>query len=106
MPFWKQYRDFVERFCDENRNENETVIGKIFDLVDDIGQRMAVALANLARIVFLYQEITKPIKFSNDYSLYCGIQDLSWRLVTGNQSYLLQLPESIMKQYLCNAESI
>ena len=63
MPFWKQYRDFVERFCDENRNENETVIGKIFDLADNIGQRMAVAIANSGQIVFLYQELQDLLNF-------------------------------------------
>lgn len=105
MPFWKQYRDVVERFCEENQNEDETIIGKIFDLANDIGQRMAVAIANSGQIVFLYQEITKPINFSNDYSLHWVSPNLPWRMVTGNQSYLLQLPDNIMKQWLGNVES-
>lgn len=105
MPFWKQYRDVVERFCEENQNEDETIIGKIFDLANDIGQRMAVAIANSGQIVFLYQEITKSINFSNDYSLHWVSPNLSWRMVTGNQSYLFQLPDNIMKQWLGNVES-
>ena len=102
MPFWKQYTTLMEQL--EKENDDEKIIKKIVGLAKEIGKRMAVAITSSGQMLFLSQETGKPIEFSKEYSLYWISPTLPWKMVTGNQSYLFQLPENIMKQWLENVK--
>ena len=103
MPFWEKYTDLLEQL--EGENDDEVIIGRIVDLARDIGRRMAVAITSSGQMLFLFQERRISHEFSNDYSLYWISPTLPWKMVTGNQTYLFQLPENIMKQWLENVEN-
>lgn len=103
MPFWRQYTDMMEQL--EEENDDEVIIGRIVALARDIGRRMAVAITSSGQMLFLFQESGISHEFSNNYSLHWVSPTLPWKMLTGNQTYLFQLPENIMKQWLENVEN-
>ena len=77
----------------------------IVHLADKIGQRMAVALTNSGQMLFLYCNHNNRIEFDEFYSLYWSSPDRPWILRSGGLEYCFQLPKTIMKQWLENAEN-
>ncbi len=111
LPFWDEFcRIFGYGDClswSHGRRERSAPIDVpeelIVELAYRIGQRMALAITNTGQILFLYHEQGEEIKFADDYMLHWISPDQPWRLCSGEQSYLFQLPDNIMKQWLKNA---
>lgn len=111
MPFWEEfcavigYRNFRQNPYGPYREvsgDAETE-AKVIDLADSVGQRMAVAITNSGQMLFLYRIIGEQNQFADYYSLHWTEPGLPWKLNTGAQTYLFQLPDSIMKLWLDNA---
>ena len=111
LPFWGEFcRILGYGDClswSHGRRERSAPIDVpeelIVELAYRIGRRMALAITNTGQILFLYHEQGEEIKFADDYMLHWISPDRPWCLSSGNQSYLFQLPDGIMKQWLKNA---
>ena len=111
LPFWNEfrkmlgYRDYLNERHDtrERYAPIDVTEEQIIELARGIGQRMALAITSSGQILFLYHEQNEKIKFDNDYMLHWESLGRPWRLSSGEQSYLFQLPDDIMKQWLENA---
>lgn len=102
LPFWDEFCRLLEY---ENHVSDSVDVPEslVEALADRIGERMALAITSSGQILFLYHEQDEKIKFGEYYTLHWESSDRPWRLCSGNQSYLFQLPEDIMKQWLANA---
>lgn len=56
-------------------------------------------------MLFLYRKVGEQTRFSDYYSLHWNQPSQPWKLESDGESYLFQLPESIMKLWLSNASS-
>ncbi len=111
MPFWDEfcdvigfrsfhqnaYRSYMEAYGDVETEE------RILNLADSVGQRMAVAITNSGQLLFLYRLTGKQNQFDDYYSLHWNEPEFPWKLDTAAQTYLFQLPDSIMKLWLDKA---
>lgn len=103
MPFWNRfcemfgYIDFSYRSRINIRNATDE---EIVAFADEVGQRMAVAITNSGQMLFLYRTTGDQNKFEDYYSLHWENPSLPWKLQSGDQSYLFQLPTGIMKIWL------
>ena len=73
---------------------------RLLELADRIGQRMAVAITNSGQMLFLYHATDERIHFNQYYSLHWIDPKEPWILRSGNEEYLFQLPENILKMWL------
>ncbi len=123
LPFWSEFckileciNDFNERYGADGRYAyadvpkeqieeqiEKQIEEKIIELVHKIGRRMALAITSSGQIIFLYHEQGKEIEFADGYVLRRESLEGLWRLCSGYESYLFQLPDGIMKQWLENA---
>ena len=62
-----------------------------------------LAITNSGQMLFMYLIGGEETRFSEYYSLQWDRPELPWRLVTGDQTYLFQLPDNIAKLWLDNA---
>lgn len=105
LPFWN---DFCRAIGYEDLNFNTRRVDlniagsehELIDLADRIGQRMAVAITNSGQMLFLYHKTEGQVCFDPYYSLRWRTPKEPWTLHSGNESYLFQLPESILKTWL------
>ena len=109
MPFWEEFCNVIgfgyeelrlnqRRYC-----ENAEIEVRINDLADNIGHRAAVAITNSGQLLFLYRLNGECNEFSDYYSLHWNEPECLWKLNTADQTYLFQLPDSIMKLWLDNS---
>jgi len=111
MPFWDEFcaeiglRGVHQNAHRSNREGYEDVEmeARINNLADSVGQRMAVAITNSGQLLFLYRLTGGQNQFADYYSLNWNEPELPWKLNTAAQTYLFQLPDSIMKLWLDNA---
>ncbi len=111
MPFWNKFFAVINdnSFCLNSRrayrdvSDNVETERRIIDLADDIGQHMAVAITNSGQMLFLYRLTGHQNQFADYYCLHWDEPKRPWKLTTGDQTYLFQLPDSIMKLWLDNA---
>ena len=115
MPFWSEFLSLVQVTGDLNRRfegfgrvancENEEVDPNIVEFADKVGRNMAVAITNSGQLLFLYRVKGNRAHFKDWYSLHWTNPQEPWRLDSGECSYLFQLPDSIMKQWLEHSQS-
>lgn len=111
LPFWGEFcriLGYGDRLSwSHGRRERSVPIDVPEELVVElayrIGRRMALAITNTGQILFLYHEQGEEIEFTDYYMLHWTSPDRPWCLSSGNQSYLFQLPDGIMKLWLENA---
>lgn len=111
MPFWNEFCAVIDYgnvqlnphrpYREDYGNVEEEA--RIIDLADRVGQRMAVAITNSGQMLFLYRINGEQNQFADYYSLHWSEVELPWKLKTGGQTYLFQLPDRIMKRWLDNA---
>ena len=87
-----------------DRQTEEDYFG-IKEFAEEIGKKMAVAITNSGQLLFLYRIRGEQTHFENGYSLRWTNKREPWRLDSGECSYLFQLPDSIMKQWLEHSRS-
>lgn len=101
MPFWQEFRELIgDRYMDEFYLRS-----RIIDFADAVGERMAVAITDSGQMLFLYCLVGKQIAFENYYFLHWSEPNEPWRLESGEQVYMFQLPDHIMKQWLNTASN-
>ena len=114
MPFWEDFRLLLQgsgsyrsqRGDPRNANHQELAVDpRIEELADEVGRKMAVAITNSGQLLFLYRIRGGKTRFEDGYSLHWTDPLKPWRLDTGKCSYLFQLPDSIMKQWLEHSQS-
>lgn len=111
MPFWNRFLDLTSnRNVRERLHEPYTntlmdaqVETQIIDFADEIGKRMAVAITNSGQMLFLYRTAGEETKFSDYYSLHWEKPNQFWSLNSGEQEYVFQLPDNILKLWLENS---
>jgi hypothetical protein len=111
MPFWSSFCEILDskNFAYNQRElyhdvpTNVATGDRIIALADEIGQQMAVAITNSGQMLFLYHTTGMENKFNDYYSLHWNQPSLPWTLRSGEETYLFQLSESIMKLWLENA---
>lgn len=111
MPFWSEF--WMLLGYDNNsigdsirRNRISAVYmaeNQIIEFANKIGRCMAVAVTNSGQLLFLYRIKGENNEFSDSYTLHWSNPSQPWELRSGNQVYLFQLPESIMKLWLENS---
>ena len=105
LPFWS---DFCQAIGYDNFNRNSRRVNfdmidsenRLRELADRIGHRMAVAITNSGQMLFLYHTTDERIHFNQHYSLHWIDPKEPWILRSGNDEYLFQLPEHILKMWL------
>lgn len=105
LPFWN---DFCEAIGYENLKFNSRRVDlntidsekRLIDLADRIGHRMAVAITNSGQMIFLYHTTEERIHFDQYYSLHWRHPNEPWILRSGDEEYMFQLPENIIKTWL------
>ena len=107
MPFWNEFRRII-RFENPHRSTVYSSIGldieaTINNFADEVGRRMAVAITNSGQMLFLYRTDGEENRFTEYYSLHWDRPEWPWRMTTGDQTYLFQLPDKIAKLWLENA---
>lgn len=105
LPFWNDFCHAIgyDDFNFNSRRVNFDMIdteNQLLELADRIGQRMAVAITNSGQMLFLYHMTDEPIHFRKYYSLRWANPEEPWNLSSGQEEYLFQLPESILKMWL------
>ena len=108
MPFWNDFRNVMNTRDINgmvNYDLNEITEREIISLADEIGNCMAVAITNSGQMLFLYRTRGNETNFNYNYSLHWSNQNEPWQLRSGNNSYLFQLPDSILKIWLNNAKN-
>lgn len=113
MPFWGEFCDVIgyrNSYRDSHGSYRHTfgyaeTEARIIELADIVGQRMALAITNSGQMLFLYRSTGEQNQFDDYYSLHWNEPELPWKLNTGVQTYLFQLPNSIMKLWLDNSKN-
>lgn len=113
MPFWNEFCELIgNRGIYQNQHRlymnefrDSEIETQIIDFADRVGKNMAVAITNSGQMLFLYRITGEKTQFSNDYSLHWNSPEEPWVLVTGEQTYLFQLPDSIFKLWLDNSKN-
>lgn len=114
LPFWDEfckilgYSDFDSspQRIDFLYRDRDISKDNIINLANKTGRRMAVAITNSGQMLFLYRESNgQNNQFDDNYSLHWTKPDLPWKLRSGNNSYLFQLPKDIMKLWLNNVSN-
>lgn len=113
LPFWNQFCELIGHRNPRQNIHRDYALSchaavteeRIINFAYEIGQRMAVAITNSGQLLFLYRTVGNKTEFSNRYSLHWSESTLPWELRTGNQTYLFQLPDSIMRLWLDNASN-
>lgn len=105
LPFWNDFCEAIgyEHLHFNSRRVNFDTIdseNRLIDLVDRIGQRMAVAITNSGQMLFLYHTRDECVRFDQYYSLHWTHPKEPWILRSGREEYLFQLPENILKVWL------
>jgi len=109
MPFWKEFcnvmglgnSEFLLNQC--GYYGNAEIEARIIELADNVGHRTAIAITNSGQLLFLYRSNGEWNEFDDYYSLHWNESERSWKLNTAEQTYLFQLPDSIMKLWLDNS---
>ena len=114
MPFWGEFRlllqgpDVNEIQRDYRRTayrQDAEADTRIEELANEVGKKMAVAITNSGQLLFLYRIRGIRTHFKDLYSLHWTDIHKPWRLDSGECSYLFQLPDSILKQWLEHASN-
>ncbi|WP_102050150.1 hypothetical protein [Pygmaiobacter massiliensis] len=113
MPFWNEFCELISnRGIYQNQHRlymNEFRDGEIetqiIDFADRVGKYMAVAITNSGQMLFLYRTTGERTQFSDYYSLHWNEPTQPWSLNTGEQTYIFQLPDNILKLWLDNAKN-
>ena len=107
LPFWGDLEAIMHIGDWEHsdvRNELDISERQLQDVMEKIGNHMALAITNSGQILFLYHCGNREIDFSdNRYSIYWEDSQQPWRLVSGGEEYLFQLPQYVMKYWLENS---
>ena len=76
----------------------------VIEVAENVGSQMALAITNWGQILFLYHCGNREINFSEEwYSIYWEREDQPWRLVSGEDEFLFQLPQYVMETWLDNS---
>lgn len=114
MPFWGDFRLLLQgsdlyrdqRGYHRTAYRQDVEVGpKIEELAEEVGRKMAVAITNSGQLLFLYRVNGEQTYFGDWYSLHWTDPQKPWRLDSGECSYLFQLPDCIMKQWLEHSQS-
>lgn len=108
MPFWHAFCELLEYYSvlavKRMRGPRISPIhiteDQIIEFADEVGRRMAVAITNSGQLLLLYRVSGDENCFSDSYTLHWSEPSQLWQLKSGQQSYLFQLPKSIMKIWL------
>lgn len=105
LPFWNEFCEAIGygNLSFNSRRANLNIIdseNQLIDLADRIGQRMAVAITSSGQMLFLYHTVDERVSFDKYYSLHWTHPKEPWLLVSGDEEYLFQLPEDILKVWL------
>lgn len=104
MAFWVPFKNLLAQIESlDNFDVNQNIETQIIELADNIGQRTAIAITNTGQLLFLYRVLGDQNYFSDTYSLHWRNSEHPWELRSGDQIYMFQLPNSIMKEWLDNA---
>ena len=102
LPFWNRFYQAIDSRSPDYNYEypEQSIANRLCDLANDIGQHMAVAVTNSGQLLFLYHITAGPIHFNHTYSLHWADPKTPWRLKSGEEEYLFQLPKAILKSWL------
>lgn len=104
MSFWGAFNNLLDRIeADNDTDSNPDIENQLINFADNIGDKIAIAITNTGQLLFLYRVDGDENDFSDTYSLYWENPKQPWELISGEQHYLFQLPDSIMKKWLDNA---
>ncbi|WP_295340266.1 hypothetical protein [uncultured Subdoligranulum sp.] len=105
LPFWTDFCKKIgspDPLATHNRSgiDSEIFDKELLDFVDKIGHQMAVAITNAGQMLFLYHNSDEGITFDNHYSLHWIDPKKPWKLKSGKEEYLFQLPTDILRNWL------
>lgn len=107
MSFWGGFNNLLEQIDTLGDSDlNMTEKAQIIEFAENIGKRIAIAITNTGQLLFLYrmlEGLETQNYFSDTYSLHWRDSEQPWELISGEQRYMFQLPNSIMKRWLDNA---
>lgn len=113
MPFWNEFCELIgnrgnyqnQHITYMNEFRDAEIETQITDFADRVGKNMAVAITNSGQMLFLYRTTGERTQFSDYYSLHWNEPTQPWSLRTGEQTYIFQLPDNILKLWLDNAKN-
>lgn len=108
FPFWRDLAYIMQMGYGEDDYHRGNVLDvderHVIEVAENVGSQMALAITNSGQILFLYHCGNREINFSEEwYSLYWEREDQPWRLVSGEEEFLFQLPQYIMETWLDNS---
>lgn len=106
MPFWRIFCEAIGssgRSSVTDKTEQEINDNAIYELINEIAERCAVAITNSGQMLFLYRVDEGETIFSGQYSLHWSHEDEPWILRSGTVEYQFQLPDRILKLWLENS---
>lgn len=116
LPFWQEFVEVMRRCrptfsiagCrDDLRHDSSDreIEDDILQFVNEIGEKMAVAITNSGQMLFLYRVSGNRTDFENEYSIYWQDSSSPWELRTGNNHFVFQLPKDIAKIWLSSSSN-
>lgn len=109
MPFWSDFTELIgygrereygrmrpTRFAGEYHHIDDE---NVYRFADSIGKNMAVAITPMGQMLFLYS-IDGKLGFNDFYTLHWQDTNSLWRLESGENTYLFQLPDRIRNAWL------
>ena len=106
MPFWKKFCAVIgsgRRYSVANQTELAINDDAIYEVINEIAERCAIAITNSGQMLFLYRADEGDTVFSEQYSLHWNHEDEPWILRSGGVEYQFQLPSQILKLWLENS---
>lgn len=108
FPFWSDLTSVMQIDYGEDAHHRENVLDieerHVIKVAENVGSHMALAITNSGQILFLYHCGNREINFSEEsYSIYWEREDQPWRLVSGKEEFLFQLPQYVMEAWLDNS---
>ena len=108
FPFWGDLVDVMRREQEDDncnqRNDIDIDERRLQEITEEVSSRMALAITSSGQMLFLYHSGYGEIDFTeHSYSIYWDDVNLPWRLVSGREEYLFQLPNHVMEDWLENS---
>ncbi len=106
MPFWENFRAVTGcggRYSVANQTELAMNDDAIYEVINEIAGRCAIAITNSGQMLFLYRADEGDTIFSEQYSLHWNHEGEPWILRSGGVEYQFQLPSQILKLWLENS---
>ena len=116
MPFWNKFVELLLQngvsrgklgvYGTSKKTSDNSLEERIIQIADEVGKSMAVAITNSGQLLFLFEENKKEVYFDDYYQIYWSEQNKNiWKLCSGGNEYLFQLPTDMMKAWIEGSSS-